>query len=121
MGKKSIAVAVVLASIALVGCESVRRDFDLARRRHSFEPKLLVADTSIAHLEKSEWEEIRDQFMRYTEYHFRDADRLSEDVVRVSLELKIDQYKGIQLRFERKSGHWIENPARAEKVDYLIP
>jgi hypothetical protein len=121
MGKQSKALVIVLASVALVGCESVRRDFDLARRSHSFEPKLFVADASIPRLEKSEWEEIRDQFARYTEYQFRDADRLSEDVVRVSLELKSDQYKGMQLRFERKSGHWIENPARAEKVDYLIP
>jgi hypothetical protein len=121
MGKQSIALAMVLVSAALVGCESVRRDLDLARRSHSFEPKLFVAHASIPHLKKSEWEEIRDQFMRYSEYHFRDADRLSEDVIRVSLELKSDQYKGIQLRFEKKSGHWIENPARAEKVDYLIP
>src|ERR1043165_6576157 len=59
MGRHIIAVTVLLASLLLAGCEGIRQDIDLSRRRHSFEPQLLVADVSIPHLEKSEWEEIR--------------------------------------------------------------
>jgi hypothetical protein len=112
---------IVVACLVLVGCEGVRRDFDLARRSHSFEPRLVVADLKVPHLEKSEWEEIREQFARRKDYVFRDADRLSETVVRVSLEWKVDRGRGIQLRFERKDGRWIENASRAEEVEYLIP
>ncbi len=112
---------ILLACVAMAGCESIRQNRELARRAHSFEPKLLVADKSVPHLEKTEWDEIRAQFVKYTDYNFRGADRLNDDAVRVRLEQKSDQYQGLELRFERANGHWTENLSRTRKVEYLIP
>jgi hypothetical protein len=113
--KKSLIIAVVF--LACSGCASV----ELLRMSHWFESNLYVGELSIPHLHKAEWKEIKSQFSKRTNYSFQQAIRESRDRVLVNLELKSDRSHGMELRFDRKEGKWLEDELKAREVVYLVP
>ena len=121
VGQKMKRFVTFVLIVAFAGCASIKRELWFERRSHAFQDGLYVADLSIPHLTKSEWEEIRAQFIERAEYLFVSASRDSVDRVEVSLALKRDRHKGVKLRFDRKGEKWVEDKAKAEVVEYLIP
>ncbi len=113
-------IAIVLI-VTFVGCASVKRELWFERRSHAFQKGLYIADLSVPHLTKSEWGEIRAQFIGRAEYLFDSASRDSVNRVNVSLVLKEDRSRGVILRFDRKDEKWVEDQAKAEVVEYLVP
>lgn len=109
---------IIAAIFACSGCASI----ELFRMSHWFESNLYVSDLGVQHLSKAEWQEIKSQFAKRSDYSFQMAIRENSDRVAVNLELKTDRSKGMELRFDRKSdGKWSEDESKSHAVDYLIP
>jgi len=79
------------------------------------------AGSSSASLTDQEMGEIKEQLKPRADFVFDSIVHESADLVVVTLMLKADRYKALVLQFERKNGRWIENKAKAEETEYLIP
>ena len=86
-----------------------------------FVPIKFGAALSGAPLTEQELSEIKEQLKPRTGYVLDSIVRENVDSVAVTLTLKADRYKALVLQFERKNDRWIENKAKAEETEYLIP
>jgi len=90
---------------------------------HPFEKRLYVANHRVPLLGQNEWAEIQSEFQARQDYVFQEATRETAELVWVRLVYRGSPPNGthLDLYFERKDGHWIENKAREEETVVLIP
>lgn len=84
-------------------------------------PVKFGAGPNSASLTEQEMDEIKEQLKSRPDYVLDSVVRESDDVIVVTLTLKADRYKALLLHFDRKNDRWIENKAKAEETEYLIP